>query len=159
METIPATIITGIAATAVIDLWALVRRKLFGPPLPNYAFVGRWIAQIPHGRFRHASIATATPARSEALIGWTLHYVIGIVFAFLLLAVTGSRWFAHPTLAPALFVGVATVAAPFLVMQPAMGAGIAASRMPRPNIARLQSLITHAIFGLGLYAGALVTAA
>jgi hypothetical protein len=52
-----------------------------------------------------------------------------------------------------LLVGVATVAAPFLVMQPGMGAGIAASRTPRPGAARLQSLVTHTVFGLGLYAG------
>jgi hypothetical protein len=37
-----------------------------------------------------------------------------------------------------------------------MGAGIAARRAPRPNAARLQSLITHTIFGLGLYAAGLI---
>ena len=37
-------------------------------------------------------------------------------------------------------------------MQPGMGAGIAASRTPRPAAARLHSLVTHAIFGIGLYA-------
>jgi hypothetical protein len=55
-----------------------------------------------------------------------------------------------------LLVGVGTVAAPFLVMQPAMGGGFAASRSPRPGRARLQSLLTHAVFGLGLYATAWV---
>jgi hypothetical protein len=39
-------------------------------------------------------------------------------------------------------------------MQPGMGAGIAASRTPRPVAARMQSLLTHIIFGLGLYASA-----
>ena len=58
----------------------------------------------------------------------------------------------QPTIGPALLVGIGTVAAPFLVMQPGMGAGIAASRTPRPAAARLQSLVTHTIFGLGLYA-------
>jgi hypothetical protein len=37
-------------------------------------------------------------------------------------------------------------------MQPGMGAGIAASRTPRPAAARVQSLITHTVFGVGLYA-------
>jgi hypothetical protein len=49
------------------------------------------------------------------------------------------------------------VAAPFLVLQPGMGAGIAASRTPRPAAARFQSVITHAIFGLGLYAAGWLT--
>ena len=53
---------------------------------------------------------------------------------------------------PPLAVGIGSVAAPFLVMQPGMGAGIAARRTPRPGAARFQSLVTHAIFGLGLYA-------
>jgi hypothetical protein len=37
------------------------------------------------------------------------------------------------------------------VMQPAMGAGIAAGRTPRPWMARVHSVLTHGVFGLGLY--------
>lgn len=112
--------------------------------------------KIARGRFRHERIATAEPVRGERAIGWTAHYLIGIVFAGALLAICGLAWARQPTLAPALALGIATVAAPFLLMQPGMGAGIAASRTPRPNSARLQSLITHAISGLGLYAAALI---
>jgi hypothetical protein len=53
-----------------------------------------------------------------------------------------------------LIVGIGTVLAPFLLMQPGMGAGIAASRTPHPGTARIHSLVTHAIFGVGLYAAA-----
>jgi nitrous oxidase accessory protein NosD len=42
-------------------------------------------------------------------------------------------------------------------MQPGMGAGIAASRTPKPAVARINSLLTHATFGLGLYLAALAT--
>ena len=42
-------------------------------------------------------------------------------------------------------------------MEPGMGAGIAASRTPRPAASRLQSLVTHTIFGIGLYAAARLT--
>ena len=66
----------------------------------------------------------------------------------------GPGWLRHPTIGPALALGIATVAAPFFVMQPGMGMGVAASRAPRPAAARLQSLLTHAIFGAGLYATA-----
>jgi hypothetical protein len=69
-----------------------------------------------------------------------------------LLAIFGLDWARHPTLGPALLVGIGTVAAPCLVMQPGMGAGVAASRTPRPGAARLQSLVTHTVFGVGLYA-------
>lgn len=48
-------------------------------------------------------------------------------------------------------IGVLTVAAPFLLMQPGMGAAIAASKMRKPNVARLRRLMAHSVFGLGLY--------
>jgi Protein of unknown function (DUF2938) len=40
------------------------------------------------------------------------------------------------------------------LLETGMGAGIAASRTPRPAAARLQSIVTHIVFGLGLYAAA-----
>jgi hypothetical protein len=55
-----------------------------------------------------------------------------------------------------MLVGLGTIAAPWLVMQPAMGAGIAASKTPNPTAARLRNLATHTAYGLGLYASALV---
>jgi hypothetical protein len=137
-------LLAGAGATALTDLWALVRRRMFGTPLPNFGLVGRWIAHMARGRFRHHSIAAAPAIRTERAIGWITHYVIGMAFALLLPAFWGRHWMQHPTLLPALIVGIVTVAAPFLVMQPAMGL--------RPSAAaRLHSLGLHAMFGLGLY--------
>ncbi len=147
----------GLGATAVMDGWAIARQRLLGIPPPNYGLVGRWLAYLTRGRFRHDPIAASPPVRGERAIGWIAHYVIGIAFAAILLALYGLDWARHPTLVPALIVGIGSVAAPFLLMQPGMGAGIAASRTPRPAAARIQSLLTHAIFGLGMYAAAWVT--
>lgn len=149
----------GAGATLVVDLWALLRRKLFGTPLPDYGLVGRWIAYQPYGKFRHDRIAATAAVRGERVIGWVAHYVIGMGFAAVLIGLQGSKWLAQPALVPAVLFGLATVAAPFLLMQPGMGAGIAASRLPRPNRARLQSLTTHGVFGVGLWASALVVSA
>jgi hypothetical protein len=88
------------------------------------------------------------------VIGWAAHYAIGVLFAGVLLAIWGLDWARNPSLPPALIVGVSTVAAPFLILQPALGAGIAASRTPRPNFARARSLVAHVSFGLGLYLAA-----
>ena len=144
-------LLTGLGATVIMDLWGLARKPLLGVAPPDYALVGRWLAFMPRGRFRHESIKASPPVRAEGFIGWLAHYLIGITFAGVLVAFWGSGWTQQPTLAPALMVGVGTLAAPFLLMQPGMGAGIAASRTPRPNAARLQSLITHLVFGFGLY--------
>ena len=145
------TLIIGIGATVLMDLWGIARKSLLGIAPPNYGLVGRWIAHMTRGRFRHESIAASSRVPGELIIGWTAHYLIGIAFAALLISICGAEWMRNPTLVPAIAVGIGTVAAPFLLMQPGMGAGIAASRTPDPAAARLQSLITHAIFGLGLY--------
>jgi hypothetical protein len=152
MDYLTYTSITGIGATLVMDAWGIARKRLLGIAPPDYAMVGRWIGHMRRGRFRHDAISKALPVRGERLIGWAAHYLIGVAFAAVLIGMWGLEWIQHPTIVPALLVGVGTVAAPFLIMQPGMGAGIAASRTPRPAAARLQSLITHAVFGLGLYA-------
>jgi DUF2938 family protein len=151
MELLKYALVTGVIATAVTDLWAWIRAPLLGVPRPDYGLVGRWFVGFVHGRFRHDSIASSPPARFERAIGWSAHYLIGIAFASALLWIVGLHWIEAPTLAPALALGIGTVVAPFLVMQPGMGAGVAASRTRNPNAARLQSLITHAVFGAGLY--------
>jgi hypothetical protein len=143
MDYVVGSFLTGVGATAVMDLWGLTRKRA-----PDYGLVGRWLAYMPRGRFRHRPIAASAPVKRERLIGWTAHYVIGISFAALLLAIWGVDWARQPTLGPALIVGLGSVAAPVLVMQPAMGTGF-----------RWQSLITHAVFGVGLYASALAAGA
>lgn len=147
-----SALLIGAGATAFLDVSALVRRQLFGTALPDYALVGRWLAHMRHGRFHHDAIAATPHVRGERLIGWIAHYLIGIAFAAVLLVLWGANWAHHPTPVPALIVGIGSVAAPFLLMQPGMGAGIAASRTPHPGAARLRSLVTHTIFGIGLYA-------
>ncbi|WP_395645980.1 DUF2938 domain-containing protein [Terricaulis sp.] len=147
-------ILIGAGATAFMDVGSLLRTRLFGTPFPDYALVGRWIAHAAGGRVFHHAIAQSAPVRGEALLGWAAHYVIGIGYAGLLL-LGWPDWAAQPTPGPAMLVGLGTVLAPFLIMQPGMGAGFFASRTPDPNAARLRTLITHAIFGLGLYAAGL----
>lgn len=151
MEILACTLVTGVGATALLDTWAIARRHAFGIPQPDYGLVGRWIAHVARGRFRHESIKASAPVRGELVIGWAAHYLIGIAFAAVLLVTWGLAWAREPAIGPALIVGIGSVAAPLLVMQPGMGAGLAARRTPRPGAARLQSLVSHAVFGIGLY--------
>jgi hypothetical protein len=157
MDDLMYAVLIGAGATAVMDLWTIARTRLLGMPAMDYGLVGRWLAYLARGRFRHERIAASPAVPRERLNGWAAHYATGIAFAAVLLAVWGRAWIGQPTLWPALVVGIGSVAAPFLVMQPGMGAGIAASRTPRPAAARLQSLVTHTVFGLGLYAAGWMT--
>ncbi len=158
VEFIVRAILIGAGATVILDGWALLSTRAYGTPAPRWDLVGRWIAQIPRGRFVHASIGQTPPVRGELMIGWLFHYAIGIVYAALLLAIWGLGWARHPTLAPAVILSLLTLAAPFLIMQPGMGAGFAASKTPDPTAVRLRSVIGHTVFGLGLYAAAVVSA-
>lgn len=145
--------LVGIGATAVMDLWlALLQRS--GVPTLNFAFIGRWAGHLLRGRWKHDPIAKSPPIPGEAALGWIVHYAVGMAFAGVMVAVGGMSWMRSPSVLPALAVGVGTVAAPLLVMQPAMGAGIASSRTPAPVKNCLRSLVNHTVFGAGLYLAA-----
>ncbi len=152
MNHMTSAVLIGVGATVVADLWGIARKPLLGVPTPDYGLVGRWFGHMLHGQFFHPSITASPPVHGERAIGWIAHYLTGIAFAGVLVAVGGDVWLQRPTLSLAMAVGIGTVAAPFLIMQPAMGAGIASSRNRRPGAARLQSLLTHAAFGTGLFA-------
>ncbi len=158
LETGLRILLIGIGATAVQDIWSEALKRLLGVMPLNWAMVGRWIGHFPRGRFAHASIAGAAPIPGERTLGWLVHYAIGIAFAALLLGLAGLDWARQPSPLPAVLVGLVTVLAPFLIMQPAFGMGVAASRTPNPGLARLRSLLTHTVFGIGLYLAALLTA-
>ena len=99
----------------------------------------------------HVSIAAASQKRSECTVGWIAHYVIGTVYALVLVAFVSGSWLARPTLLPAVLFGIVSVLVPYLIMQPSFGLGIAASKAPEPTQARLRSLMAHTAFGVGLY--------
>jgi hypothetical protein len=147
-------VLLGVAGAALMDVWAWLVRRTTGVRGLDYALLGRWIGHIPRGRLAHDRIADAPPVTGERPLGWLSHYAIGVVFAVLLLAIWGPEWARSPTIGPALLVGLGTIAAPWLVMQPAMGAGLAGSRTPDPRATRLRNLAMHAVYGIGLYVAA-----
>jgi Protein of unknown function (DUF2938) len=145
----------GIGATLVMDLWNLFLKRTFSIPSLSYCLLGRWLRHMPAGTRRHANIGAALQKPFECTVGWIAHYTIGVVFALGFVVLTSGDWLARPTLLPALLYGIATVVFPFFIMQPSLGLGIAASRTPNPTQARLKSLVTHTVFGVGLYVCAL----
>lgn len=145
--------LVGVGATALMDAWLLLLSRV-GVPTANFAMVGRWIGHFAHGRFAHVAIAKAPPIRNELGLGWLTHYVIGVVYAALLISIQGEAWLEQPTFLPAVVFGVLTVTAPWFVMQPAMGAGFLASKTPTPLKNCLRNLANHAVFGTGMYLAA-----
>ena len=155
MNDILGAIVIGIGANLVMDLWNLFLKRTFSIPSLNYCLLGRWLRHMSGGIFRHANIAVSPQKPFECTVGWIAHYTIGVVFAVVFVALTSDDWLTQPTLLPALIYGIATVVFPLFIMQPAFGFGIAASKTPKPMQARLKSLVTHSVFGVGLYVCAL----
>ena len=149
---IAGSVAIGIGATLLMDLWNLFLKRAFGIPSLNYCLLGRWLRHMPEGTFRHANINAAAPKSAECATGWIAHYSIGVAFALVFVLFISRDWLARPTLLPALLYGIATIVFPFFIMQPSLGLGIASSRAPKPTQARLKSLATHSVFGVGLYA-------
>lgn len=148
-------ITVGIGATFLVDLWNVFLKRAFGIRSLNYCLLGRWVCHMPEGIFRHASITDAPQKPFECTVGWMAHYTIGIVLALVFVLCAPADWLTQPTLLPALLYGIGTVVFPFFILQPSFGLGIASSKTPNPTQARLKSLMTHTVFGVGLWVCAL----
>jgi hypothetical protein len=157
-EFIIRSIIIGAGATALLDIWNLILNKVFNVPLPNWAMVGRWFSHTTKGKFAHESIGKAQAVHKELAIGWIAHYVVGILFAASVMIIWGLEWALAPTLLPALIIGLVTVGCGWFILQPGMGLGVAAAKMPNATNIRLRGVLGHIIFGLGLYGTALLIA-
>ena len=57
---------------------------------------------------------------------------------------------------PAWIFGIATLAFGWFLLQPGLGLGWAASRTPNPAKVRALNLVSHTVFGVGLYLTALL---
>jgi DUF2938 family protein len=146
-------VLVGTIATLATDLW-LGLLQIIGVPSANWALVGRWVAWMPRGVFVHRPIVATPSIRGELAIGWGFHYVVGIAYAALYLAITRLVLASGPALISALVFAMALLVVPWLVMQPALGLGFFAAKTPHPNVARIISISGHAAFGVGLYLGA-----
>ncbi|MCU4413536.1 DUF2938 domain-containing protein [Acinetobacter sp. WU_MDCI_Axc73] len=142
-------IFIGCGATLFMDMYSFILKKYFGIHSLNYCIVGRWLIYMIKTQFIHDNIMQSKAVKYECELGWLSHYLIGIIFSAIFV-----QYVIHLPFAPiilALIFGLLTVAIPFLILQPCLGFGIAASKLPSPWIARFKSIGHHLIFGLGLY--------
>jgi len=149
-------VVIGAGATLLLDLWAQLLKRAAGLPPPNWGMVGRWVGHLPQGAFVHDDIGRAAPVAGERAIGWIFHYGVGILFAAALLAIWGMEWAREPRFLPALIVGLVTVGCGWFVLQPCMGAGIAAAKRPNAWQIRGLNVVGHVVFAIGLWGTALL---
>lgn len=157
-ELLLKAMLVGIGGTVVLDLYAWSMARFLGVPATNWAMVGRWFGNMARGHFVHPAMIRAEPVTGELAIGWTAHYVIGAGYGVLLLALKGQHWLVAPTLLPPLILAWVLLIAPYFIMMPGMGMGIAGALTPKPAITRLRSTMGHTVFGAGMFATAVLLA-
>jgi hypothetical protein len=143
----------GIVATIGMDLWATIVKYIFRLPATDWAMIGRWFGHMPRGVFVHHPISESPAIRHELAIGWIAHYVTGVVYGFLYLYIVVALFSSTPSLGSALVFGIATLVAPWFIMQPGLGMGVFATQAPRPDLIRLINLSMHVAFGASLFLG------
>lgn len=158
MGPISTGILMGIGGTLTMDVWAKSLYRVAGQPLPNWAMPGRWLGHVFRGKFFHDDIGAAEPVSGELALGWGLHYGVGIVYGVVFAVWAGAGWLAAPTFLPIWIFALVTIAAGWFVLQPGMGLGWAASKTANPGRARLMGLLAHTMFGLGMWAIAVMVA-
>lgn len=149
-------IVVGVIATLAMDLWLSLLLAMTGRPLGSWALVGRWVAGFSHGVFVRQSIAAAPSVRGELAIGWAFHYAVGLAYAAAYIALMQLAFGSAPTFLTAVIIALALLAAPWFLMQPALGQGFVASRTPNPAAVRTINVSVHLVFGLELYVGAVI---
>ncbi|EQC48686.1 PF11158 family protein [Bacteriovorax sp. BSW11_IV] len=145
-----SSLIVGLIATLFMDLWALIMSSFFNIKGLDYKILGRWISLMSKGHFKHNNILNMPAAVHEQLVGQMAHYIIGILFAGILIIID-VNCLVMPNLTLSLMIALLTLVAPFLIMQPCFGFGIAASKTQHPWHNRLKSLMAHIAYGIGLY--------
>lgn len=145
----------GVVATAASDTWQQVQKSITGIPAANWPVTGRWVLGWRHGRLYDPMIGKRPSLKGEAAVGWSFHYLIGIIYGAIYLGLIYATSMV-PTLFNGLIFGLVTLAAPFLLMKPALGGGLFGLKASSPGKGLFLSISAHAVFGIGLYSGELL---
>jgi Protein of unknown function (DUF2938) len=152
-------LIVGVIATAALDVWQQICRVLFGMPITDWAMIGRWVGHFRDGQLVHRDIAKAPPVAGERALGWLVHYVVGIGYAVVYLLLMRLVFQSPPDLVSALVFAALSVGVTWFLMEPVLGAGVMASRTPKPAVAMAHDFTSHLSLGFGLYIGSLLARA
>lgn len=148
-------IVSGVFATVAFDIWQRLLHAATGIPPTNWGIVGRWFGHIPRGRLVHESIGNAAQVANEAVLGWFMHYLIGIGYGVVYVGMMVAL-FDGPTLLNGFLFGLASVVVPWFMFQPCLGLGIMGAKAPNPSIPRYTALAAHCLYGVALYAGSAI---
>ncbi|MBI1452908.1 MULTISPECIES: DUF2938 family protein [Acinetobacter] len=144
------SIFIGIISTAFMDVIAWILRALFKISPMNYAFIGRWFLSWKDRKFSHNTIVQSPSKKGETICGWGIHYLTGVIWTLIYLVLNKFYVFNYSFISVFIF-AVLTTFVSFTMIQPALGFGFFAKKMPNQMMSIQNSLVAHIAFGCGLY--------
>ncbi|MCA0941206.1 DUF2938 domain-containing protein [Salipiger pacificus] len=156
MQQVFVGIAMGLGGTVAMDLWALLLHLVLGTPRPAWRNQGRWVVRALGGNVFHDDITATPPIPNESAVGWSFHYAVGIAYGVIFVILAGEGWLEEPGFAPLWLFALVTIGAGWFLMHPGMGLGWALSKTPTPWKGRALGLLAHTVFGLGMWAVALL---
>jgi hypothetical protein len=153
MDVVLQGVAAGVLGTLVMDLGNLLLARAGIISKIDLGMIGRMAAGWTRGRFRYRHPVEMDEVARETLYGYFTHYAIGVSFA--VPYVLGWALMVGGPASPAwaLAYGVATTAASWFFVYPAMGFGALGRRSPDGLRAVLSPLANHFFFGLGMAVG------
>ena len=147
------SVFTGIVATITMDILSITASKLglIAPLSPR--LIGRWFASVARGQFMHSDIGQIPPIDHEMAIAVPMHYAIGITLALVYLLASSALGLNPRRLVTTFGFALCTNLLPWLLMFPAMGYGWFGANGPTGTRLFLNSLVTLAFMGFGLWLG------
>lgn len=149
-------LVIGLFATFSMDLWGLALQFTLHIPHPTYAPIGRLISDIFNLHNYFANTSSKHALFIQERLGWYAHIAMGLFYAALFMIIKFKVLNAKPRFLSCLFFAWVMIFVPFLIEQPALGLGFAASHMTHPDIKRFMTLSYHTVFGIGLFIGACI---
>jgi hypothetical protein len=118
--------------------------------------VGRWVAHLKSGKVFHDDIAEALAFSYENLVGWIFHYFVGFIYVVIFMLLVGKEWLSELTLLPVWLYAISIILVGRFLLHPGLGLGMALVKTENLFKGRCMGLMTHSVFGLGMWFGAFI---
>ena len=146
-------IFTGLIATLIFDIFNQSLYFAYSIDRPKWNLLGRYFLGYKQGYFIRKNLVNDEEIRNELQWGYLIHYSIGIIYG--LFYVFLNTWlFDYPSILLAYSIGFTSVLGAWCYLMPlAYDLGFFASKSEDRLKVMIQNLITHFVFGTGLFIG------
>ena len=146
-------LISGLVATIIFDLFNHSLNYAYNINKPKWFLLGRYFIGFKKGEYFRENIEEDDEVKNEVIWGYFIHYLIGIIYG-IFYVFFNLLFFDYPSLLVAYFFGFCTVLGAWCFLIPfAYNLGFFASKSDQQFKLLAQNLISHFIFGTGLFIG------